>query len=364
MSLEPVPPPTFSRLGRVGAILAIVVLAGVAIVGSASFLGRQVGGALGGNDAADGVDVEPGLDVEIVIPSGASAQDIAAILATQGVVASAGQFETTVRAAGAAGDLRAGTYELVTGMDASDVLAVLLAGPVTDAYRVTVREGLRVTEIIEALADATGFTEDDYVTALESGAVTTSLVEMDDSPEIPEWEGLLFPDTYEFSRAADAAQILQRLATTMERRVESVDWSDFEDAGFDRYEGIVIASLIETEVRVAEERPLVSSVIRNRLEDEMLLQIDATVLYALGTRDPSEFNNEVDSPHNTYRYQGLPPTPIAAPGLASLEAAAHPEESDFLYYVLSDPDGSHTFTTNLDDHNAAVRQAREDGVLP
>ncbi|HSJ35695.1 MAG TPA: endolytic transglycosylase MltG [Acidimicrobiia bacterium] len=364
MSLEPVPPPTFSRLGRVGAILAIVVLAGVAIVGGASFLGRQVGGALGGNDAADGVDVEPGLDVEIVIPSGASAQDIAAILATQGVVASAGQFETTVRAAGAAGDLRAGTYELVTGMDASDVLAVLLAGPVTDAYRVTVREGLRVTEIIAALADATGFTEDDYVTALESGAVTTSLVEMDDSPEISEWEGLLFPDTYEFSRAADAAQILQRLATTMERRVDSVDWSDFEDAGFEPYEGIVIASLIETEVRVAEERPLVSSVIRNRLEDEMLLQIDATVLYALGTRDPSEFNNEVDSPYNTYRYTGLPPTPIAAPGLASLEAAAHPEESDFLYYVLSDPDGSHTFTTNLDDHNAAVRQAREDGVLP
>src|SRR5690606_34915358 len=99
VSLEPAPPPTFSRLGRVGAILAIVVLAGVAIVGGASFLGRQVGGALGGNDSADGVDVEPGLDVEIVVPSGASAQDIAAILATQGVVVSAGQFETTVRAA-------------------------------------------------------------------------------------------------------------------------------------------------------------------------------------------------------------------------------------------------------------------------
>lgn len=364
MSLEPAPPPTFSRLGRIGAILAIVVLGGVAVVGGASFLGRQVGGALGGSDSVDGVDVEPGLEVEIVIPSGASAQDIAAILATQGVVASASQFETTVRAAGAAGDLRAGTYELVTGMDASDVLGVLLAGPVTDAYRVTIREGLRVSEIIEDLAEATGYTEEDYVAALESGEVTTDLVEMDDSPTVDDWEGLLFPDTYEFSRAAGAAQILQRLATTMKQRVDSVDWTALEDAGFDRYEGIVIASLIETEVRVAEERPLVSSVIRNRLEEGMLLQIDATVLYALDTRDPAEFNNEVDSPYNTYRNQGLPPTPIAAPGLASLEAAARPEETDYLYYVLSSPDGSHTFTTNLDDHNAAVRQAREDGVLP
>lgn len=364
MSLEPAPPPAFSRLGRIGAILAIVVLAGIGIVGGASFLGRQVGGALGGDDAVNGVDVDPGIEVEIVIPSGASAQDIAAILATQGVVASASQFETTVRSAGAAGDLRAGTYELVTGMDSSDVLAVLLAGPVTDAYRVTIREGLRVAEIIEDLAEATGYTEDDYVTALESGEVATELVEMDDSPSIDDWEGLLFPDTYEFSRTADARQILQRLATTMEQRVASVDWSEFEEAGFDVYEGIIIASLIETEVRVAEERPLVSSVIRNRLVEEMLLQIDATVLYALDTRDPAEFNNEVDSPYNTYRFPGLPPTPIAAPGLASLQAAAQPEETDFLFYVLSDPDGSHTFTTNLDDHNAAVRQAREDGVLP
>lgn len=364
MSLEPVPPPTFSRLGRIGAIVAVVFLAGIAIVGGASFLGRQVGGALGGSDSGDGVDVEPGIEVQIVIPSGASAQDIAAILATQGVVASAGQFETTVRTAGAAGDLQAGTYELVTGMDSSDVLAVLLAGPVTDAYRVTIREGLRVTEIVADLAEATGYTESDFLTALESGEVTTGLREMDDSPEAAEWEGLLFPDTYEFSRSAGPADILQRLASTMEERVGAIDWSELEAAGLSRYEGIVIASLIETEVRVADERPLVSSVIRNRLDEGMLLQIDASVLYALDTRDPSEFDSEVDSPYNTYLHPGLPPTPIAAPGRAALEAAAAPAETEYLYYVLSSPDGSHTFTTNLDDHNAAVRQAREDGVLP
>ncbi len=115
---------------------------------------------------------------------------------------------------------------------------------------------------------------------------------------------------------------------------------------------------------MADERPLVSSVIRNRLDEGMLLQIDASVLYALDTRDPSAFDSEVDSPYNTYLHPGLPPTPIAAPGRAALEAAAAPAETEYLYYVLSSPDGSHTFTTNLDDHNAAVRQAREDGVLP
>lgn len=364
MSLEPVPPPTFSRLGRIGAIVAIVAVAGIGIVGGASFLGRQVGGALGGDGDVDAADVEPGLEVEIVIPTGASAQDIGAILATQGVVSSAGQFEAAVRTAGAAADLQAGTYELATGMDPSEVLSVLLAGPIADSFRVTIREGLRVTEIVDELAEETGLPQEDFVAALESGAVSTELREMTESPELTDWEGLLFPDTYEFSRAATPAAILSRLASTMEQRVSGVDWSDFEAAGFDRYQGIVIASLIEAEVRVADERPLVSSVIRNRLAEEMLLQIDATVLYALGTRDPADFDSQVDSPYNTYRFPGLPPTPIAAPGLAALEAAAAPADTAYLYYVLSSPDGSHTFTTNLDDHNAAVRKAREDGVLP
>lgn len=364
MSLEPVPPPSaFSRLGRAGAIAAVVVVAGVAVVGGASFLGRQVGGVFGGG-AGDGIAVAPGLEVEVVISSGASAQDIAAILAAQGVVASATQFETSVRTAGAAGSLQAGTYDLVTGMDSSEVIAVLRTGPATDVMRVIIREGLRAAEIVADLAEATGLPEADFVAALEGGGVTTSLGEIGEESTLTDWEGLLFPDTYEFSVTATPPTILQRLATTMEDRVGSVDWAAFEEAGFERYQGIIIASLIESEVRVADERPLVSSVLRNRLADEIPLQIDATVLYALGTRDPAEFNNEVDSPYNTYQVAGLPPTPIAAPGLSSLQAAAAPADTEFYYYVLSDEDGSHTFSRTLEEHNQAVQQAREDGVLP
>lgn len=365
MTLDPAPPPSpLERFGRLGAIIALVVLAGVGIVGGASYLGRAVGDSLGTTTQPDGVDVEAGLDVDVVIPAGASAKDIAAILAAQGVVSSASQFETAVRAAGASSELRAGTYELVTGMDSETVLDVLRAGPVADVVRVTIPEGLRTIEIVERLASATGIEEAEFVAALEEGNVLTALREMPEDPELSDWEGLLFPDTYEFTRSAGASSILQKLASTMEERVGRVDWSTLEEAGYDRYEGIVIASLIESEVRVADERPLVSSVIQNRLTEGMMLQIDATVLYALDTRSPGDFDRSVDSPYNTYQVTGLPPTPIAAPGFAALEAAANPEESDFLYYVLSNADGSHTFTTNLDDHNAAVQKAREDGVLP
>jgi UPF0755 protein len=150
----------------------------------------------------------------------------------------------------------------------------------------------------------------------------------------------------------------------MEQRVGSIDWTMLEDAGMTIYDGLIIASLIETEVLLDEERPTVSSVIHNRLGLGMKLDIDATVLYALGTRDPSLFNNEVDSPYNTYVVNGLPPTPIASPGRASLEAAAAPIETEFLFYVLSDLEGHHAFAATLEEHNANVAQAREDGVLP
>lgn len=365
MSLDPVPPPSaFERFGRIGAVVALVVLAGVAVVGGASFLGRRVGQTINSGSEGTGGDVAPGIDVEVVIPAGASAKEIAAILAAQGVIASASEFETVVRAAGASSALQAGTYQLVTGMEPSHVMDILRDGPAADTLRVTIPEGLRVVEIVARLAEATGRPESDFTDALESNAVITSLKTMGDSPTLPDWEGLLFPDTYQVAQTEEPSSILQRMADTMAQKVNRVDWSTLQEAGYDRYDGIIIASLIESEVRVADERPLVSSVIANRLEADMPLQIDATVLYALGTRLPQEFDSTVDSPYNTYQVKGLPPTPIAAPGLASLQAAAAPANTEYLYYVLSSKDGSHTFSTNLEDHNAAIQKARDEGILP
>ncbi len=365
MTFEPIPEqPAWARIAKVVAIGAAIILAGVVVVAGASYLGRTVGEALGPQEVGDApVNVEPGVEVVIDIPVGSTGQDIGAILAAQGVVRSALEFEVAVRNVDAAQRLQAGTYNMVTLMDPADVVAQLVSGPAPSVYRVTVIEGLRINEILVSLAERTPHEYGEFETALLDGSVSTSLREMPVDVELSDWEGLLFPDTYEFSQSASPRDILQRLASTMEQRVDSIDWTAWESLGHNRYEGIVLASLIESEVLLDEERPIVSGVIHNRLEIGMKLDIDATVLYALETRDVSQFDREYDSPYNTYVVAGLPPTPIAAPGRASLEAAAAPDETEFYFYVLSDLEGHHAFATTIEEHNANVAQAREDGVL-
>ncbi|MGA7097426.1 MAG: endolytic transglycosylase MltG [Acidimicrobiia bacterium] len=366
MTYEPLPDPSpRARAIRTVITVALVALVAVAVVGGASYLGRLVGGSISGDDeTTTPVAVVPGQEVTVEIPTGSTAKDIAAILAAQGVVRSALEFEVAVRNNDAASRLIAGTYNLETLMDPNEVVAVLVVGPVADVYRVTIIEGLRVSEILTRLSEASGRPYAEFEQALLEGDVDTSLRDIPESPTLSDWEGLLFPDTYEFARSAEPASMLQRLASTMEQRVDSIDWSELEAAGLTRYDGLVIASLIESEVLLDEERPVVSSVIRNRIDIGMKLDIDATVLYALGTRDISQFDREVDSPYNTYTVNGLPPTPISAPSRASLEAAAIPATTDYLYYVLSDTEGHHAFAATLEEHNANVAQARADGVLP
>ncbi len=346
-------------------VLLGVGLTALVVVVSATGLARLIGGSVeSSDDDTSTVTVEPGLDVEVTVPPGASARQIASLLAEAGVIESANEFELTVRDQGIANQLRAGNYRLITGMEIDEVLPRLLQGPIADAYRVTIPEGLRVTEIIDVLVDASGLPRGDFETALTQGGVLSELRTMPAAPTLTDWEGLLFPDTYEFLRESTAARILQVLTDTMEERVASVNWTALNETGFDIYQGMVVASLIESEVKVADERPLVSSVIYNRLREGMPLQIDASVLYGLNTRDPGDFNNESESPYNLYKYPGLPPTPIGAPGRSSLEAAADPAASEFFFYVLSTPEGGHAFAETYDEHLANIERSRQAGILP
>lgn len=371
MISPPDTPPTGSpeqplRTGRMVLpviVIVLVVAAGFGIVASATWIGSRVNDALVSLNEEEVTEVEPGIEVTIEIPEGATAEEIAQILLEAGVIGSARQFQSAVDTAGVANSLKAGSFDLVTGMNPDALINALIAGPSIRVFDVTIREGLRVTEIIDQLAEDSGIPREEFEAALFSGQVTTTLREMPSEPTYADWEGLLFPDTYEFSENSTASDMLNRLARTMQIRMDSVDWTAFEAAGFTRYEGIIIASLIESEVRVGEERPLVSSVIRNRLEIGEILGIDASTLYAQGIRDASEINVDFDSPYNTRRYGGLPPGPISAPGLSSLQAAAAPADTDFLYYVLADEDGSHVFAETLEEHNANVARSREAGLL-
>lgn len=355
------PTPSVWRTLRPLFAIAGIVAAGVALVTVAANLGERVGTSLASDETV--TTVEPGIPVTVEIPNGASGERIGEILQENGVIASAAEFEATVRVEGLDNSLRAGSYDLETGMESSEVVAILSSGPTIAVYDITVREGLRVTEILDVLAEGSGIDRVAFESSLLSGLVTTTVTEINAELGLSAWEGLLFPDTYRFSEQADATDILNRMASTMEQRMDSVDWGALEASGLTRYEGVILASMIESEVRVAEERPIVSSVLRNRIADGQRLEIDATVLYGLDTRDAALFNNESDSPYNTYRVDGLPPTPISAPGLASLQAAAQPADTEFRYYVLADESGAHAFAVTFDEHLVNVERSREAGLL-
>jgi UPF0755 protein len=357
------PEPRWPRVLKGFAVAALIVVGfGGAYLGVKA-LAEAVGDAIG---ADGGTVAEPGLLVAVDIPSGASAVEIGELLVDAGVVESGVGFEREVATRRVSGLLKAGSYELETGMDMDALIDALIEGPGgSGVYRITVIEGLSVDQTLDSLSRQTGYALEELAGPLLDGSVVSKFV---DTPaaSLQAWEGLLFPDTYEVADAAEPATILQLLADTAAERIDSVDWSVLEDRGLTAYEGVIIASMIEREVRLDEERPLVASVVFNRLDQGIPLQIDATIVYVLGgapgglTLD----DLEIDSPYNTYQNLGLPPTPIAGPRLASLEAVAAPAETDYLYYVLIDDTGAHSFTDDFDEFLEFQQQARESGLIP
>ena len=343
-----------------------VVVMGLAFV--ALYLGGQWllgGGEEAASDTTIATTDTVGVPVTLRVPAGASARTIASLLQEADVIASARDFESAVEVGGYEQRLGAGTYDLTTGMAMDDVINTFLAGPSFETYRLTVREGLRIGEVLTELANQTVYTEADFETALVSGAVQSSLRQADGA-DLRAWEGLLFPDTYEFEIDASAAQILGRLASTMESRVSSIDWTAWTDYGFTVYDGIIAASIVEAETKVDIDRPSVASVIVNRTSVGMALQIDATVLYAMDARGIglTLADLEVDSPYNTYQNVGLPPTPIGGPRLTSLQAVANPPATDYIFYVLTASDGSHSFTADYNQFLQWKDQAKAEGLFP
>ena len=352
-----------SRLMRTLGMVALVVGLFFVAYAVTKWLAAAVNDVIAGGD---GTTIVAGDAVTIEIAPGESASQIARELADLGVVRSAAAFDRVVRERRAADRLQAGTYSLETGMDAEAVLDLLLEGPLRDVYRLTVIEGLTVGQMLTSIERQTGYSLEQLTAPLLDGTVESSLLPAPPQ-EIRDWEGLLFPDTYEFESDATPVEILSLMARTAEDRVNGIDWSGLEALGYTRYEGIIIASMIEREAKLDEERSIIASVIFNRLEMGMRLQIDATVVYALGALPEGGLtlaDLEVDSPYNTYAVEGLPPTPIAGPRLSSLRAASAPADTPFLFYVLIDESGRHAFTDDFDEFLEFQQQARDLGLIP
>jgi UPF0755 protein len=313
-------------------------------------------------------DVEQGMPVTVVVAPGSSASAIYNSLAAAGVVPYA-EIEATVSDAGVEDKLQAGTYDLETGMKGAEVLRLLLeGGSSAEARTITIIEGWTVSRIAAELAARTEHTEQDFTTALVDGSVSSPYLPdpVDDVSELQRWEGLLYPAKYQIPEGSSTIAILQNMSDEMVRRFEAVDWSGIEDIGVSRYEALVIGSLIEREAGTDDDRRLISSVVHNRLGVPMRLQIDATVIYALGSNPGQVLAEHLEtlSPYNTYLIDGLPPTPIGTVSELSLIAAVHPSDTDYLFYVLKSDDGSHAFAVTYDEHQANVRAAKAAGVLP
>jgi UPF0755 protein len=293
--------------------------------------------------------------VRMEVPRNATLRTIAERLEQKGLIRHRYAFMLLARLMGESSNLKAGEYELHPSMQLLEIMDKLSRGDATAVW-FTVPEGYTVDQVADTLDKLDMVDRRHFLRLVQSDGSR-----FDTAVKVPRrsLEGYLFPDSYKFKKGVSEATIITGMLKNFHTQV--VDGLREEiranDLSLDKL--VTLASLIEREARVPEDRPLISAVIRNRLKEKMLLQIDATVLYALGQhKDRVLFEDlKVDSPYNTYQNPGLPPGPICSPGIEAIKAALRPAKADYLYYVAR-PDGSHIFTNTLSEHNAAIKKAR------
>lgn len=356
-------------LSRAAIVVSIVALLGVILYGWVTWRHLERVNPPGDPGAAQIFEVRSDDDLE----------SLSRRLQTEGFVVDAATFRRYARDEGGL-DLVPGFYTLRPLDHMGNLLRVLRTPPNETFWRVTVPEGFTIDQMAERLADTVpGFDADTFRQRASNPGDPP--IESRYAPGVTNLEGLLFPDTYSIAGDETPSQVLQRMVRLMERvgRQEGLDDSA-ATVGLDPYRVLIIASMIEREAKTDRDRPLIARVIYNRLAMGMKLEIDATLYYGQNPETPFTELKTLDTPYNTYLVSGLPPTPIASPGRASIAAALAPAPNPlandplcanlptdspcaYLYYVLSDRDGNHTFAVTLEQHQANVDRAIAEGVL-
>jgi UPF0755 protein len=289
----------------------------------------------------------PGPPTEVRITPGDTATDIGGRLADAGVVASQEAFVAAARADERSTRIQPGTYRLPTRLPAADALAALLDPASRLVRRVTVPEGLRLTETINRLAEGSGIAQEEFAAVVRRAAADPTTLGL--PPEAPSPEGYLFPATYDVEPDTTAEELVGSMVETFYR---NADEAGLTSGRRSLHELVTIASLVEAEARRPQDRGPVARVIENRLAAGMPLQLDSTVNYALRADKTLVTYDDlaVESAYNTYQHAGLPPGPINSPGLAAMQAAAAPPPGDWLYFVTVDPaTGLTKFTASYEE---------------
>lgn len=321
------------------AVATIVAAAILAILGAAGWLYVTVYG-----------DTRlPATATDVVIPRGATSAEVARTLQERGVIPSAVAFRILLRARGLDRSVEAGEYLFAPHENAANILQKLVEGQARVATWVTIPEGYTAAQIANDLAGHRLGAADAY----DRYFLSTSIVL--DSARTQNLEGYLFPSTYLFPLKASPAQVADILVSQFRKELPSNADAEAKRLGYTLPQIVTVASLVEREAKADDERALIAGVIYNRLRKGMPLDVDASIEYVFKHHktEITKADLRIESPYNTYLHAGLPPTPIANPGLPSLLAALHPQPSNFYYYVYKG-NGHHAFARTLQEHEANV----------
>ena len=352
-----------ARVLPASAILGLVVLLGVGVW----LLSTTPGSLVTEEPARFGAPPPVEADfVTVRVEQGDSARAIGEKLEQAGVIESARLFQVLTALMGLGDELEAGGYEFERGETTVAVIRRISQGiTMPIVFTVTIQEGLRVEEIGEKLEEAGVISAGGFLGALDDVYTASFLEEL---PAGVGLEGFLFPATYGFTRQPSAHDVVQQLLDAFDQRYREQILPRLAAAdGRSLHEVVVLAAIVEREAQVPAERAIIAGVFLNRLELDIPLQTDPTVQYALGNdpasvlqygywkRELTTADLAVDSPYNTYQHPGLPPGPIANPGLDSILAALEPDDTDYFYFVAR-PEGCHAFAKTLEEHNRNVSE--------
>lgn len=328
-------------------VLGVLLL--LAVVGAVYFIySAATGGETGqGQPAVSRVEVV----------KGDTLSDVATKLERAGVIKSAFVFKLQARYEGYGTEIKTGRYTFERGQDSEEILQKLTAGEAAPMIAITIPEGLTIQETAETVAADSGVSASEFEEAARRTDYGYAFLE---DPDIKSTEGYLFPAKYEFEEGVTAPQVVDRLLGQYLIETQDLDIAGAKERlNLTEYQLVTVASLIEKEAATPEEKPIIASVIYNRMHRGTPLQIDATIQYAL--KRPKEnlslADLRIDSPYNTYENEGLPPGPICSPSRESLQAALNPAQTNYLYYVLRADGQRHYFTSNYDDFLRAKEAA-------